>query len=106
MRRVRNVALACFIAISGMSVAFGQSGGSSRPPERQPEEGPVVRNPTPTVSTGIPPSASGYRAASDPAGATAGTTGGGSLVGPHWGAVSDPEKESEHRIKKLIERLG
>ncbi len=99
-----GVVSALVAALFAAQPAMAQDAGNRRDDERSAEQGPVVNLPqSPGMGS---PSADGasFRAGSDPASAVSGS--GGPIGSMFWGAVSDPKKESERRIKKLIERLG
>ena len=102
-RRHKSVALAAGILMAaGIAWAPPARGaGDSRESERKPAEGPVARLPEAApmqqAQTGRPGSDSG---------STGVGSGGGALVGSFFGGISDPDKEAERRIKKLIRRLG
>src|SRR5262245_40591899 len=70
----------------------------------QPEQGPVVDLPQSAMQTSF--DMSSYRTGAEASVAISGTGAGTPLGHGFWGVVSDPKKDCERRVKKLIERLG
>ena len=104
MNRILRIALTFSLVTAFLSAspATAQQDAGKGGEERHSEQGPVVNLPQSPMQSSFDSSA--FKMASDPSSASSGS--GGPLGSAFWGAVSDPKKDSERRVKKLIERLG
>jgi len=105
MNRILRIALTFSLVAAFLSASPAtaqQDARKGQGEERHSEQGPVVNLPQSPMQSSFDSSA--FKMAADPSSASSGS--GGPLGSAFWGAVSDPKKDSERRVKKLIERLG
>jgi len=104
MRRIVRIAwtsgLAAALLCASPALAQGET-AKKKADERQAEQGPVVNLPQSATASS---DSFNFKMGSDPASAITGSS--GPLGHGFWGVVSDPKKDAERRVRKLIERLG